>query len=266
MDYIKVYAVRIGIVASIFKLLLIPSYRSTDFEVHRNWLAITHSLPLSRWYYENSSEWTLDYPPLFAWFEYSLSQAAVVVDPMMTVLSNLEYASDKTIIFQRVSVIITDFLLIYAIYDFCKWWSIDRNLLALSISERYKGNIKIFVLMTLVILNFGLIIVDHIHFQYNGMLFGIFLLSISKTAQEKFCQAAFFFILLLNFKHLFVYVAPAYLVYLLRIYCLGKYPYTTWTEMIQDFRLIPLAKLSVIVLSVVSISFGPFIVMVKCYL
>lgn len=64
---------------------------------------------------QDTSEWTLDYPPLFAWFEWLLSQVAVFVDPNIVDVSNQDYSSLACVVFQRCTVIISELVLMLAI-------------------------------------------------------------------------------------------------------------------------------------------------------
>ena len=225
---------------SLLKTLFLPAYRSTDFEVHRNWLAITYSLPLSEWYTDDTSQWTLDYPPFFAWWEWLLSQIAVLVDPGMVVVSNLNYASYATIVFQRLSVIVGDLVLAFGVKT-CH-----------SAAVKIHPGVAQGQMQILILANAGLVMVDHIHFQYNGFLFGFLLHSMGCIMQGHFISGAFWFAVLLNLKHIYLYCAPVYFIYLLRHFCLA--PETSlWTSLLR------LISLAVTVISVFAASFGPFI-------
>ncbi|KAG8363476.1 hypothetical protein BUALT_Bualt19G0026400 [Buddleja alternifolia] len=225
-----------ALVAAAVKLLLIPVYRSTDFEVHRHWLALTHSLPLSQWYSDTTSPWTLDYPPFFAYFEKFLSLFASRVDPTITHLHNgLNYASPLTILFQRLSVVISDVVLVYSVFRLGKNGNFSK--------------LERFLMWVLVIWSPGLFIVDHMHFQYNGFLLGWLLLSISCLEEGRDLIGGFVFAVLLCFKHLFAVAAPVYFVYLFRHYCRGG--------LVKGFgRLVLMGSA---VLAVFAAAYGPFL-------
>ncbi|XP_044761404.1 probable dolichyl pyrophosphate Glc1Man9GlcNAc2 alpha-1,3-glucosyltransferase [Coccinella septempunctata] len=232
----------IALLVSCLKLLLIPAYHSTDFEVHRNWLAITHSLPIKKWYFENTSEWTLDYPPFFAWFEYLLSFPAQLFDKNMLVVENINYDSKRTVQFQRLSVIFMDLIYLYGVYGCSK-----------IVPKGWRAHVLLILLST----NCGLIMVDHIHFQYNGFMYGILLISISYMWTENYLKSAFFFSVLLNLKHIYLYAAPAYFVYLLRNYCLRSKSISGALGSKQCWM--NTIKLGSIVVGVFFVSFYPFL-------
>ncbi|KAJ2365337.1 glycosyl transferase [Coemansia sp. RSA 2607] len=228
------------------KLLLMPSYHSTDFEVHRNWLALTHSLPVNRWYYEDRSEWTLDYPPFFAWFEWSLSHLARWWDARIVDVDNLGYAAPSCVMFQRLTVILSELVLFMALQRFVK---INGN------SSQAR------VVAALAFFSPGFLFVDHIHFQYNGFLFGMLIYSLVLAYEGRDLLSGIMFAVLLCFKHIFMYIAPAFFVYLLLNYCL------VYTRRQNSYRLnvaasvLNLLRLGVGVLAVFGIAFGPFAVM-----
>ncbi|KAL1734298.1 glycosyltransferase family 57 protein [Schizophyllum commune] len=225
------------VLSTAFKLLLFPTYRSTDFEVHRNWLAITHSLPISQWYYDTTSEWTLDYPPFFAYFEKLLSIPASFIDPKIVDVNNLEYEAWSVIAYQRTTVILTELVLGAACLRLIRN-SVDPA------TQR--------IIAASLFLHPGFIIVDHIHFQYNGFMFGILLWSIIMAREGKRLASGILFAVLLNFKHIYMYLAPAYFVYLLRSFCLSP----TGRLQIKNFLSLANAVIAVFVTSL-----GPFMLM-----
>lgn len=67
--------------------------------------------------------------------------------------------------------------------------------------------------------------------------------------QRKYLQSAFYYSLLLNMKHIFIYIAPVYFFFLLKNYCFGS---------VKQF-VTNVIKLGFVAASVTAISFGPFI-------
>ena len=232
---------QVAVVSTAFKLLLFPAYKSTDFEVHRNWLAVTNSLSIKQWYYEARSEWTLDYPPFFAYFEWVLSQFARLLDSAMLDVDSLGYNSWATICFQRSSVILTELVLVYALNMYIQT--------APATSRRQAHAVGLSILLSP-----GLLIIDHLHFQYNGFLYGILILSLVLAKKESTTlMSAGLFSGLLCLKHIYLYLAPGYFVYLMRTYCL--HPKNIFRPQIYN-----IASLGTTVVIIFALALGPFAV------
>lgn len=123
---------------------------------------------------------------------------------LMVQLSKEPYFTKKTLIFQRLSVITSELIslvppiiLIYKTKP-----NTEKNLICSSFFST--------------ILNASLLIVDHIHFQYNGFLMGILLLSIYLTTNYPILSALLFTCLVFT-KHYFIVLAPVWFVFLLNV-------------------------------------------------
>mmetsp|Transcript_8599 Transcript_8599/g.16236 ORF Transcript_8599/g.16236 Transcript_8599/m.16236 type:complete len:258 (+) Transcript_8599:750-1523(+) len=135
------------VLCMILKILLIPSYRSTDFDVHRNWLAITRHLPLSMWYFDDvngTTVHTLDYPPSFAFFEYFLSnnfitdfliQSGILNERCFQLLGDDDNSVGMDcVVFQRLTVVLVgDMVYLWGVWAMCQsfigcCWCIDTSI------------------------------------------------------------------------------------------------------------------------------------------
>lgn len=103
-----------------------------------------------------------------------------------------------------------------------------------------------------ILLSPGLLIVDHIHFQYNGAMYGLLVASlVLARKQSGLLYSGLAFAALLCMKHIYVYLAPAYFVFLLRTYCLSP-------KSIFRPQWLNCLKLGSGIGAILAIAFGPF--------
>lgn len=192
---------KLYILSVFLKMLLMgPGYMSTDYDVHTTWLNVTTTQPMDQWYK------TIDYPPFFAHFEYVLG----------TIYKALGYPN--LVLYQKATVIASDVTLALGL-------------------QMLKSD---FQTQVMVLFHPALLILDHVHFQYNGFLIGILLMSIALLKNSP-RMGALLFTCLMNFKHLYASLLPAVFVHLIK-----------WANLKRFF------ELAVISLGVCLISLAPF--------
>ncbi|CAN8070733.1 unnamed protein product [Agarophyton chilense] len=194
-----------AVISISLKLLLLPTNYSTDLHVHRNWKAITYNLPLSQWYTDNTSQWTLDYPPLFAFFEYILAQALHLVDASVTNLTEEDKVSDLSVILLKASVLVGEIALIFAV----------SHLLSTLVSCEKLSKSQISSAASLLLFVPGLTLVDNIHFQYNALPISLLLLTLSYLFRGRPHLACVAFCVGLNLKQTLLPLVPTISVYFL---------------------------------------------------
>jgi alpha-1,3-glucosyltransferase len=180
-----------------------------DYEAQRHWMELTTKLPISQWYFHDLEWWGLDYPPLTAYHSWILGTIGGFINPSWFTLYTSRGMEDPTLkVFMRATVIISEYLVyIPAAVIFV------RRLTKLQGVNSWNAAIA----LTAILMQPGTILIDHVHFQYNTVMLGLVLASMSSVLAGRYMWSCVFFVLALGFKQMALYYAPAVFAYLLGV-------------------------------------------------
>ena len=166
-----------------------------DYEAQRHWMEITVNYPIEDWYKVESDYWKLDYPPLTAWYSYIFGLLSRLFDPLsMESFKSRGYSTLHHIFFMRFSVFISEILL-YLPCVLLYFYQLNQHL-----------NQKLFSLsLLLLLLSPPLILIDYGHFQYNNVMLGFAVLSLTSSLMGSYSVAAGALALSFNFKIMGLY-------------------------------------------------------------
>ncbi|KAK5630068.1 hypothetical protein RRF57_005783 [Xylaria bambusicola] len=178
-----------------------------DYEAQRHWMEITTHLPISQWYFHDLQWWGLDYPPLTAYHSWLCGRIGSLIDPSWFALYTSRGSDDPTLkIFMRATVIVSEYLIyIPAVVIFTRRYS---RLFGVA---QWPASIA----LVAIFLQPSTILIDHVHFQYNTVMLGFVVASMSSMLAGRYMWASIFFVGALGFKQMALYYAPAVFAFLL---------------------------------------------------
>ncbi|KAK1781913.1 ALG6, ALG8 glycosyltransferase family-domain-containing protein [Copromyces sp. CBS 386.78] len=180
-----------------------------DYEAQRHWMEITTHLPISQWYFHDLEWWGLDYPPLTAYHSWICGKIGSLIDPAWFALYDSRGSHDPTLkIFMRATVLVSEYLIyIPAAVIFVRRFSRLSGVPAWTSS----------VALVAILMQPATILIDHVHFQYNTVMLGFVLASMSSMLAGRNFWASFFFVMALGFKQMALYYAFSVFAYLLGV-------------------------------------------------
>jgi alpha-1,3-glucosyltransferase len=170
-------------------------------------MEITTHLPISQWYFHDLQWWGLDYPPLTAFHSWVLGNIGSFIDPSWFALYTSRGSDDPTLkVFMRATVIVSEYLTyIPAAVVFVRRFS------KLSGVAQWTASVA----LVAILMQPGTILIDHVHFQYNTVMLGFVLASMSSMIAGRYLWASIFFVAALGFKQMALYYAPVVFAFLL---------------------------------------------------
>ncbi|KAJ2793013.1 Glucosyltransferase-like protein, partial [Coemansia helicoidea] len=176
-----------------------------DYEVQRHWMELTIHLPASQWYFYDLSYWGLDYPPLTAFQSWLCGQAAHLIDPQWVALDTsrgIETHASK--LFMRATVVALE----AAVFVPAVVVLFRSPQLRLPWVARQAATLCM-------LLQPGLVLIDHGHFQYNAVMLGFLVWTVCFALRGWHVLAAVAFCCAFMFKQMALYFAPAVFFFLL---------------------------------------------------
>jgi alpha-1,3-glucosyltransferase len=209
-----------------------------DFEAQRHWMEVTLNLPIGDWYRNtadnNLQYWGLDYPPLTAYVSWAFGVLAQTFYPNLVLLHKSKgYELPGGKFFMRFTVLIADIVILTPAIV-CSLQSLAQHRLKsiqkspqmTAIADKRIDKFSSTILLLLCLIGPSNILIDHGHFQYNGVCIGLALLGSASILEDRDIMGSIFFCFALNFKQMALYYAPVFFFSLLRK-CLDK---VTWQQ------------------------------------